>query len=80
MSLENTVGTFLSVQVSKIFLSVNTLCHIFLLMLQSHVCMEQRENDLSLVQVRLQGDMLLCFKALHETQQPVCLSALLEVL
>lgn len=63
------MGTFLSVQVSKIFFSLNTLGHEFLLPLQSHVSREQRENALSLVQVRLQGDMLLCFKALHGTKQ-----------
>lgn len=80
MSLENTVGTFLSVQVPEIFLSWITLGHEFLLMLQSHVFMEQRGNALSAGQARLQGDMLLCLKALHRTQQPVWLSAPLEVL
>lgn len=80
MSLENTVGTFLSVQVPEIFLRWITLGHEFLLMLQSHVSMEQRENALSSGQARLQGDMLLCLKVLHGTQQPVCLSAPLEVL
>lgn len=44
MPLENTVGTFLPVQVSKIFLSLNISGHEFPLMLQCHVSMEQREN------------------------------------
>lgn len=53
------MGTFLSVQVPEIFLRWITLGHEFLLMLQSYVSMEQRENALSSGQARLQGDMLL---------------------